>query len=150
MKTCLAKELAHALHAMRNCQKVGNKEWEEKHSETLKELQKYLPSGSGLDAGTSFDQDKSTDDKLVFHTQFHHMNEDGSYTHWSEHTIIIRPANFVFGPIITVSGEGGKGDHGDYIAETFREILFKEYIATTSFKSGNEPWRRFYKKEEEK
>lgn len=60
----------------------------------------YLPSGSGFDAGTSLliDESHVSDRKatksgqvLRFYTQFHHMDEHGSYSHWTEHNVDVRP-----------------------------------------------------------
>lgn len=80
----------------------------------------HMPSGSGFDKGTEFDFDKSTDDKLIFITSFHHMNSNGYYCGWSDHTVIVTPC---FGGInVKVTGKNYR-DIKDYIAETFYTCL---------------------------
>jgi hypothetical protein len=86
------KGIAMALTSMNNCTASGNQEWHDKHEETIEELVKnYMPSGSGFDNGTSFDWIKSSANKLVFHTAYHHMNENGCYDGWTDHTITVTP-----------------------------------------------------------
>ena len=50
-----------------------------------------LPSGSGLDSGVRIDLDRSKPNKIVFHTEFHHLNENGYYDGWTNHSIIVVP-----------------------------------------------------------
>lgn len=84
--------------------------------ETAELLNQYLPSGSGFDSGTVLNLDKSTPQKLVFDTSFHHMSEHGFYTRWTDHTVTIRPE--FRGWDIRVSGRDHNGIK-DYIAECF-------------------------------
>jgi hypothetical protein len=51
-----------------------------------------MPSGSGFDSGTTLDLDASHADKLVFQTSFHHMDENGYYDGWTEHTVTVTPS----------------------------------------------------------
>ena len=69
----------------------------------LAKLVAHLPSGSGFDKGTALLLDKSKPDKLVFQTGFHHMNEQGYYERWTDHTVTVTPS-FIFGMNISVSG----------------------------------------------
>ncbi len=91
-----------------------------KDTDTIKRtaalLEKYLPGGSGFDNGTTLNVDKSTSQKLVFETAFHHMNEHGYYTKWTDHTVTVRPS--FNGLDIRVSGRN-YNDIKDYIAECF-------------------------------
>lgn len=58
----------------------------------LHQLVKYwMPSGSGIDAGTRLNFHKSKPHKLVFDFDFHHMNQDGFYCGWSSHSLIVTP-----------------------------------------------------------
>lgn len=50
-----------------------------------------LPHGSGLDNGVSIDLNRSKSDKIVFNTEFHHMNENGYYDGWTSHSLIVTP-----------------------------------------------------------
>jgi hypothetical protein len=76
-----------------------------------------MPSGSGFDSGTQFDYDKSTPEKLVFHTTFHHMNENGMYDGWTEHTVTVTPS-FVLGYHVKITGRN-KNNIIEYINECF-------------------------------
>ena len=59
--------------------------------EKLNAIMQSSPSGSGIDSGTKLDLDANTGGKLVFNTDFHHMNEHGYYDGWSNHQVIVRP-----------------------------------------------------------
>jgi len=80
----------------------------------------YLLSGSGFDAGTTIDRDKSTPQKIVLNTSFHHMSEHGYYLKWSEHQIIITPTFDGFD--LVVKGRDFR-DIKEYIGETFDAAL---------------------------
>ena len=94
----------------------------------------YLPSGSGFDSGTNLDWNKSTAEKLVFETAFHHMDSNGFYSGWTHHTVTIRPS-LVFGFTVTVSGRN-RNEIKDYIAESMQSALSAEY--DTAFDSENQ------------
>lgn len=85
-------EIAKLLQAIENCHKTGNDAWRLKHGARINWIVKnLLPSGSGIDNGTKLD-DRSTTEKLIFNTSFHHMNEHGSYDGWTDHEVIVRPS----------------------------------------------------------
>lgn len=87
------EKIATLVQARANCIKSGNAEWKLKHEETADNIaREYLPSGSGYDSGTKIDWDKSTVDKLVFLTAFHHMDDNGFYCGWSHHSVIVTPS----------------------------------------------------------
>ena len=123
------QQIASSLDAMRNCQahhaepgKAHLTEWIDKHEERALTLTRdYLPSGSGFDCGTTLNVDASRDNKLVFETSFHHMDESGGYDSWTEHTITVRPS-LTFTLDITVSGRD-RNDIKDYIHEAFYMAL---------------------------
>ena len=120
----LYRELASLVRARLNCEISGNKEWFEKHEARIEELVKnYMPSGSGFDCGTKIDLDKSTPEKLVFYTDFHHMNE-GYYDGWTEHRITVRPS-LAFGFTLTISGRN-RNEIKDYIHQVFDCALNEE------------------------
>ena len=54
-------------------------------------LKAYAPSGSGIDAGTCIDWDKSKYNKLVLTFSFHHLNDNGYYCGWTEHNAVVTP-----------------------------------------------------------
>ena len=96
--------------------------WYDRHSKRLRAIQReYLPSGSGFDDGTRIDLEKSTDNKLVLFTAFHHMDDNGAYCGWTSHTVIVTPS-LTAGFDVRVTGKN-KRDIKDYIAETFSQAL---------------------------
>jgi hypothetical protein len=112
------KDIARAFIAWNNCIKSKNSEQEEKHATNIEELVKtYLPRGSGFDNGTYFNWDESSENKLVFDTAFHHMNEGGYYDGWTEHKVIVRPC-LSFGFNIKVTGRN-RNDIKEYIHSCF-------------------------------
>jgi hypothetical protein len=112
-------QIAQTLEALKNCQKSGNRAWEDRHQDKLDELCKRLPHGSGFDCGTKLDIDESTSKKLVFITSFHHMDGNGFYSGWTEHKVIITPE--FAGYSVRVTGKN-KGGIKDYIMDVFSEV----------------------------
>jgi len=105
--------IASTLDAKKRCAEKGNTGWHERHSERIAEIMQSAPSGSGFNSGTKLLEDESNINKLVFETGFHHMNDDGYYTKWTDHKVVVRP-QLVFGLNLEISGK-------DY-------NLIKEYI----------------------
>lgn len=95
-------------------------EWKDKHEERILALVKeHLPSGSGFNIGTQIDLGRSTGEKLIFNTAYHHMNECGMYDGWTEHTVTVRPS-FEFGFTFTTSGRSrNEIKVKDYASEVF-------------------------------
>src|SRR5262245_57910277 len=88
----LYQEIALLTQARLTCRASNNEEWFRNHSDKIAQLTRdFLPRGSGFDMGTVFDFDQSTPSKLVFQTSYHHMDEYGGYTRWTDHTITITP-----------------------------------------------------------
>src|SRR6266704_3653238 len=99
----LYKHLASIVGARLNCQKSDNIEWLDKHEESIEYLVKnFMPSGSGIDSGTKIDLDESTSEKLVFHFGFHHIDENGMYDGWTEHTLTVLPS-LCFDTVLKIS-----------------------------------------------
>lgn len=116
--------IAMKTQAIKNCEKSGNQEWYETHLAELRhDMDNTAPSGSGFDNGTRLDYEKTTDNKLVFFTSFHHMNDAGYYTGWTSHEIIVTP-DFQ-GVNIRVTGRNRNNIKG-YIAEVFGDWLYEE------------------------
>lgn len=124
----LYQVIARKLAAREACAAKGNWEWESKHGDAIASLIKqYLPSGSGFDSGTKLDAD-STPERLIFHADFHHMDEHGYYDGWSEHTVIVTPS-LQWGFDLRVTGRN-RNQIKDYIAETFQfalGVMVEEY-----------------------
>lgn len=122
MARYLYSAMASTVGARINCDKSGNDEWFNKHTDKLESLCKeYMPSGSGFDCGTKLDLDASHSEKLVFTASFHHMTEGGYYVGWTEHTITVTPS-FIGGFHVRVSGRN-RNDIKEYIAEMFANCL---------------------------
>jgi hypothetical protein len=106
--------------AIKSCIKTGNKEWENKHGEILDSIEKDLPRGSGIDAGTTIDREQTTRNKIVLNTAFHHMDTNGYYDGWTEHTVIVTPS--FDGIDIRITGRN-RNDIKDYLHEIFDDAL---------------------------
>lgn len=90
----------------------------------LKLVKDRMPSGSGFDSGTSLDLEACNENKLVFHTDFHHMNEHGFYTHWTPHKVIVKP-DFISEFTISVFGRNSNNIK-PYIQDMFFWALDQE------------------------
>lgn len=118
----LYRVLATLVQARENCLKVRNTEWFDRHTERIERLVKnYMPSGGGFDSGTTLNLSASYPNKLVFDTSFHHMDEAGYYSGWTEHTVTVTP-DLASGYHLKVSGRN-RNDIKDYIAECFSHSL---------------------------
>lgn len=125
MKTqTIAEALASALQARINCEQSGNTEWQQRHGERIAELMETAPSGSGIDTGTTLDDEKANPEKLSFYLSYHHMNDGGMYDGWTEHTVTAR-ASLVFGLDVRIGGRD-RNDIKDYLGEVYQEWLASE------------------------
>lgn len=121
-KRPLYREIAALLQAIDNCEKSNNKEWLDKHTQHLTDLiTHYLPSGSGFDSGTKLIKYKPGE--ISFFAPFHHMNENGMYDGWTDHTIIVTPS--FDGIDLRITGRD-RNDIKDYIHEMFHTALTTE------------------------
>ena len=89
-------------------------------------LMDSAPSGSGFDAGTELDLDRSNKNNLVFITAFRHLDEFGDYEGWTHHEVIVKP-DLRGGFEIRVTGRD-KNEKGikEYIADVFHTWLLEE------------------------
>lgn len=108
--------IARAIYA-RDMNLPCSPHWAEKLDKLARE---FLPSGAGFDSGTSIDP-RSTCDKLILNTQFHHLDIHGSYSHWTSHAVIVRPC-MVYGLNIQVKGRDSQ-DIKSHILEVFDCML---------------------------
>lgn len=121
MARYLYSEFSKTISAYKRC--VAG-EWAKRHQETLDLLLERMPSGSGLDNGVRLDLDSSHEDKLIFNTEYHHMNDGGYYDGWTSHSIVITPSlsqDFH----IRVTGRD-RNEVKEYIAETFSFALQRD------------------------
>jgi hypothetical protein len=119
----LYKLLASSIDARKRCKEVGNGEWFERHSESIRQLiQDFLPSGSGWDSGTKIDLDASHGDKLVLFGSFHHIHgESGMYDGWTEHTVTVTPS-LIHNFHLRISGRN-RNEIKEYLYDIFRDDL---------------------------
>ena len=99
----------------------------EKHRETIKKLvSKYLPDGSGINNGVTFNFGESCSSKLVFNSSYH-LNFDGSYGDWIDFTVVVSPS-LIREVDITINGKtiGENYDIHDYLHEVFYNSLIQE------------------------
>jgi hypothetical protein len=122
MRKLLYQELASRIGARKNCEKSNNIEWFEKHGDMAEKLAKdFMPSGSGIDSGTNIDLDESTAEKLVFYFGYHHMDENGMYSGWTEHKLIVTPS-LQFGISLRITGRD-RNHVKEYLYEVFQTDL---------------------------
>lgn len=124
-KEAIYKILASLVQARINCIESNNTEWIDTHEETIEKIiKKYAPHGSGFDNGTTLDYKKSTGEKLVFNTSYHHMNDNGMYDGWTEHIITVSPS-LAFNFNLKISGRN-RNDIKEYIHDIFHDFLTME------------------------
>lgn len=118
----LYKHLATTIDARINCERMNNQEWLIEHKfDIINFAKNFLPSGSGIDSGCQIDLDKSTGEKIVINTSYHHMNENGYYNGWTDHTIIVK-SSLIHTLDITITGRN-RNDIKDYLYDIFRQAL---------------------------
>ena len=114
--------LASLIQARLNCIQSNNQEWLAKHTANILELVKdHMPSGSGIDHGTTIDLEASTPDKIILHTGFHHMNENGMYDGWTTHTLTVTPS-LQFGFNLKIAGRD-RNQIKEYLHEVYSLAL---------------------------
>jgi len=123
--TPVYKSIAQALTAYRYVteqpERFSNPDVARTWLRVLRALEQELPSGSGFDHGTRIDIDASTRECIVLHTAFHHMDEQGCYDGWTEHTVRVRPC-FVHDFFLTISGQD-RNAIKDYMYDAFSSAL---------------------------
>ena len=98
----------------------------EKSESTISKIERdYLPHGSGFDAGTVVKRDECNDYRIVLHTSFHHMDDNGMYYLWTEHDVVVRRQ--VDGTVdILIKGKNESGIK-DHIGEEIGYVLDLEW-----------------------
>lgn len=122
MKRTLAQAFSDTFQAYQNCVRTENREWKDRHYDRLGQLEKMMPSGSGIDRGVKLDFERSAPQKLVFSTHYHHMKE-GFYDGWTDHVVTVTP---VFGGIeLRISGRD-RNQIKEYLHDTLYHALMGE------------------------
>lgn len=121
------QRLAALLMQRENCANANprNDEWFQRSTESIKKIvREHMPRGSGFDIGTTLDLDKSNGERLVFGTAFHHMDDNGSYDGWSEHTVTVRGS--LFDRFSITIGGRDRNRIKEHIHEVFYSALGEE------------------------
>ena len=121
MGTINLSKLASLIQAYNNAVLSLNTEWKYKHLESIEEICKALPHGSGIDGKCELQIENCKRDKLVFFVEFHHIDENGYYCGWTEHNITLTPS-FAFGYDMKISGKDKNGIK-DYLRQIFSEVF---------------------------
>lgn len=135
MSTPLYKEIASTINALKNLRSrtLVNKEWEDRWESRLEQIQNaLLPSGSGIDSGTTISFEESSEDKIVLLTSFHHMNEHGYYDGWTDHKVTVR-ASLQFDIDIKIGGRD-RNQIKDYLHDVFHECLTQKVDLRFTYK----------------
>lgn len=85
-------------------------------NDEIARLLKLLPSGSGWDEGTKL-SDSTNAKRIQLHGAYHHMNPNGFYDGWTEHSIVITPS-LAWGFEMKITGPNRNG-----IKEHLHEIF---------------------------
>lgn len=110
----IAAAFASVRVAYENCQQSGNTEWLERWAFRKRKLIEMIPRGSGIDSGP--DNIQISQREISFDISFHHMNDNGCYDGWTDHTVRVRPA---FDGIDVVISGRDRNEVKDYIHEVY-------------------------------
>lgn len=112
----LASELQRERHFQNNPQlhRVDNVR------EMLASLKDCLPSGSGIDSGTTIEIADCLENLIVLSCSYHHMNYVGYYVGWTDHTIRVSPTFDGFD--LRITGKD-RNDIRDYLGEVYYHAL---------------------------
>lgn len=122
-ETPLYSAIASIVDAYHRSVETKNTEWIDRHKDTVCELVKNeMPSGSGFDSGTTLDLDRSTGERLVFATSFHHMDEHGGYDGWTDHEVIVTASLLHAAVRLRITGRN-RNDIKEYIHQVFADAL---------------------------
>ena len=95
-------------------------EYKGQAEDKIRELEKQLPSGSGVDNGASVNLKLSTPQKIVINTAFHHMDGNGYYDGWTEHQVIVTPC-LKYGYALRITGRN-RNQIKDYLYDLFDNL----------------------------
>jgi hypothetical protein len=122
MEAKVYQHIARKMDAYIRCMESPDSGWTNIHRESIESLvESYMPSGSGIDAGISFDFANSSPNKLIFAFGFHHMNENGYYDGWTAHKLIVSPS-LAFGMDMRITGRN-RNYIKEYLYQTFEYAL---------------------------
>jgi len=116
----LYRAIAEAIGCCDRATKASNAQRWRHHALAL--TRDHMPSGSGIDSGTTLDLEISTENKLVFDAPFHHMNDAGMYDGWTDHAVTVTPCLAAPGFRIYISGRD-RNNIKEYLGELYDHAL---------------------------
>lgn len=117
----LYKAIAIALGARSRCLTNHNLTWTDTWTYRLIAFRNQLPHGSGIDGGIHIEYDTTKPNQFQITFGFHHMNDHGFYTEWTEHVITVKPS-FIYDFELKISGRD-KNNIKDYLHDLFDSAL---------------------------
>lgn len=102
-------------------------EWVQLYTTAANDIvKKYLPSGSGFDAGSLIDWETTQSEYIVISAPFHPMDAHGYYKDWVELMVAITPSLIGFNLHIMGSPEPEVDELKDYVHQVFSDCLQAE------------------------
>jgi hypothetical protein len=91
-------------------------------------IEEHFPHGSGLDGRTTIDQ-KSILSKIIFHSEYHLMNDVGFYMRWINFSIILTPS-FAHRFDLKITGNFGKDGKliKEYLYDVYQEFFDSVWV----------------------
>src|SRR3990167_4042165 len=122
------QELARSFVAMENCRKDLNDTWYDRHEERIEFIIKNIfPHGSGIDGKTEIVLEKCNENRLIFSSGYHCMDQNGYYDNWVNFTIKVI-ADLSFGYRLQIVGNFKRYWHvKDYLHELYTYALDQEF-----------------------
>jgi len=106
----------------------------------LKQISKdLLPSGGGIDNGSTIAVDECSPDKIKINTAFHHMDAHGGYDGWTNHVVTVKPSlcnNFT----LSISGTN-RNDIKEYFGEVYSDALEQLVVCDFDKETKIKTWR---------
>lgn len=126
MKTKLYREFASRVVAIHNCNVAAQREttaemynyrigWRERHSEVVLKLMELLPHGSGLNDRWYIDVPRSNQNRLIFSSSFHAMDERHGGYDWIDFRVVVTASLLSEIDLIIVGNFGRYQDIKEYL-----------------------------------
>ena len=110
---------------------------EDARDEVNRMMINLMPSGSGVDSGSSLDWTSTKRNRIVIDAPYHHMDEHGFYCAWSSHQVIVTP-DLEFGFSIRITGINTR-EIKEYLSELFSTAL-SERISLAPNRTNPDSW----------
>lgn len=124
--TPLYRKIASLLLQWTACYLKKNELWQHRSAYSLRQIMMRAPSGSGIDCGTKlmpfdykgdYPEPEYKGGALKFFVEYHHMDENGFYDGWTNHTVTVK-ASLIHGIDIHISGKDRNGIK-EYLADVY-------------------------------